>query len=190
MPIPELPPEATKTKIFQHMNTGALLSLGQLCDAKCEVYMNKKECNIYYKKKKILQGKRDTKTGMWLIHNYDTTVQPQFTPQLNSAYSIRVKKDLVQYLHAAAFCPAPKSWIAAIKRGFFSTWPGLTEKLVRKHLQKSGATIRGRQTRVRQNIRSTQKLEEDLDNPEVFQDKFPEQMESKNIISLAITDPR
>eukprot|EP00957_Ditylum_brightwellii_P169931 12934692-Ditylum_brightwellii.AAC.1 len=69
-------------------------------------------------------------------------------------------------------------------------WPGLTEKLIRKHLQKSGATIRGQQTRMRQNICSTQKLEEDLENPEVFQDKFPDQMESENIISLAITDPR
>eukprot|EP00957_Ditylum_brightwellii_P066246 5027951-Ditylum_brightwellii.AAC.1 len=53
IPIPDLPPEATKTKIFKHMNSGALLSSGQLCDAKCEVYMNKKECNIYYEKQKF-----------------------------------------------------------------------------------------------------------------------------------------
>eukprot|EP00957_Ditylum_brightwellii_P078797 5992083-Ditylum_brightwellii.AAC.1 len=62
IPIPDLPPEAIKTKIFKHMNTGALLLLGQLCDADCEVYMNKKEYNINYEKQKDLQGKRDTKT--------------------------------------------------------------------------------------------------------------------------------
>ena len=124
------------------------------------------------------------------MYNYDTTIQPTFTPQINSAYSIRVKKDLVQYLHAAAFCPAPKTWVAAIKQGLFSTWPGLTEKLVAKHLHKSGATVRGRQTRIRQNIRSTQLLQEDIDTPEVVADVFPVQKDSENIISLAIMDPR
>ena len=75
IPIPDLPQEATRTKIFRHMNTGALLSLGQLCDAQCEVYMNKDKCDIHYKQKLILQGKRDHSTGMWLITNYDTTTQ-------------------------------------------------------------------------------------------------------------------
>eukprot|EP00957_Ditylum_brightwellii_P076894 5844603-Ditylum_brightwellii.AAC.1 len=89
---------------------------------------------------------------MQIMHNYDTTVQPDFTPQLNSAYAFKVKKDLVQYLHAAAFCPAPKSWVTVIKQGFFSTWSGLTEKLAEKHLPTSGATVRGRQTQVHQNI--------------------------------------
>eukprot|EP00957_Ditylum_brightwellii_P019753 1491369-Ditylum_brightwellii.AAC.1 len=113
---------------------------------------------------------------MLLVQNYNTTVHPKIQPQVNSAYAIRVKKDLVKYLHAAAFCPAPKSWIKAIKNEFFSTWPGLTEKLVRKHLLKSGATVQGRQTRIRQNICSTPLLEEDIDEQEINSNAYPEKM--------------
>ena len=73
------------------MNTGALLSLGQLCGAHCEVYMNKNKCDIHYKTKLILRGKQDHKTGMWLITNYDTMMQPHIMPQISSAYEYRTK---------------------------------------------------------------------------------------------------
>jgi len=64
---------------------------------------NRVRC-FYEKKKYYKQNK--IKTGMWLVQNYDTTVHPKIQPKLNSAYAIRVKIDLVKYLHAAAFCPA------------------------------------------------------------------------------------
>ena len=109
VPILDLSPEATQTKIFKHMNTCALISLGQLYNAEWEVYMSKTECDVFMRKKKYYKQNK-IKTGMWLVQNYDTTVhpkiQPKIQPKLNSAYAIRVKIDLVKYLHAAAFCPA------------------------------------------------------------------------------------
>lgn len=87
------------------MNTCALISLGQLYNAEWEVYMSKTECDVFMRKKKYYKQNK-IKTGMWLVQNYDTTVHPKIQPKLNSAYAIRVKIDLVKYLHAAAFCPA------------------------------------------------------------------------------------
>ena len=62
---------------------------------------------------------------------------------------------MVQYLHAACFSPVPSTWCKAIRRGYFATFPGLTEKLVQKHLPKSDATTKGHQNQSRKNVRST-----------------------------------
>jgi hypothetical protein len=47
------------------------------------------------------------------------------------------------------------TWIKAIRAGHFSTWPGLTEDLVRKHLPKELATVKGYLSQRRKNLRST-----------------------------------
>ena len=47
------------------------------------------------------------------------------------------------------------TWTKAIDAGYFATWPGLTSELVRKHLPKLLATVKGHLKQDRQNIRST-----------------------------------
>jgi hypothetical protein len=51
-------------------------------------------------------------------------------------YECTNKWDLVRFLHAAAFSPVQDTWLKAIRAGHLAIWPGLTEDLVRKHLQK------------------------------------------------------
>ena len=46
------------------------------------------------------------------------------------------KPELAQYLHAARFSPTTASLLKAIKQGFLEMWPVLTEKLIKKHLEK------------------------------------------------------
>ena len=46
------------------------------------------------------------------------------------------KLELAQYLHAALFSPTAASLPKAIKKVFLKTWPGLTKKLIKKHLEK------------------------------------------------------
>eukprot|EP00957_Ditylum_brightwellii_P032372 2452561-Ditylum_brightwellii.AAC.1 len=73
----------------------------------------------------------------------------------------------------------------------FATWPGLIEELVRKHLPKAGATVRVRQTRIRQHICSTQKIQEDIDDPEIQDNLYPEKQDEKeNIAYFSIINPR
>jgi hypothetical protein len=37
-------------------------------------------------------------------------------------------------MHAACFSPVKSTWIAAIKSGNFTSWPGLTERAVDHYL--------------------------------------------------------
>ena len=62
---------------------------------------------------------------------------------------------MVQYLHQCAFITVVHTWTKSIDAGYFSTWPGLTSKLVRKHLPKLIATAKGHLKQDQQNIRST-----------------------------------
>ena len=68
---------------------------------------------------------------------------------------LRTKKEFVEYLHRAAGHPVKKTWLAAIKAGAYTTWPGLTYKLVSKHLSDTEETAMGHLHKRRQGIRST-----------------------------------
>ena len=48
-----------------------------------------------------------------------------------------------------------ETWTIPITAGFFTTWPGITSALVRKHLPKILATAKGHLRQERQNVRST-----------------------------------
>jgi hypothetical protein len=65
------------------------------------------------------------------------------------------QKDLINYRHAACFSPVKSTWIKAIKNGFFSSWPGLNEHTVEKHLSKYTSTPKGHLNQQRQNTRTT-----------------------------------
>jgi hypothetical protein len=57
------------------------------------------------------------------------------------------------------------TWIQATKNGNFTSWPGLTEQAVEKHLSKSTASVKGHLNQQRMNTRSIQiKEEEDCQN--------------------------
>ena len=50
------------------------------------------------------------------------------------------KKNLIQFYHAACFSPLPHTFLQAIKKGNFQSWPGLTPALVTKFLTPTIAT--------------------------------------------------
>jgi hypothetical protein len=92
-----------------------------------------------------------------------TTVQnkTQLSQQFaNNVYELKIKKEIIQYLHGACFSPTKSAWIKAIKQGHFATWPGLTAEMVEKHLPKSIATAKGHLQQQRKNLRSTKKMTE------------------------------
>jgi hypothetical protein len=75
--------------------------------------------------------------------------------QCNHAHDNNTQKDLITYLHAACFSPVKSTWSTAIKTGNFSSWPGLTEHAVEKHLSKSTSTAKGNLNQQIQNARAT-----------------------------------
>ena len=82
----------------------------------------------------LLKGWSDT-TGakLWCfsIRTEDNLVSsfhptPPTTPAALNAHDLPSIGSLIRYLHAAAGFPVKSTWLAAIKAGNFSTWPGLT----------------------------------------------------------------
>ena len=61
----------------------------------------------------------------------------------------------MEYLHASCFGRVKSTFIEAFKKGFSKTWPGLSEKLVSKHLHPQTATTKGHLAQSRQNLQST-----------------------------------
>ena len=47
LPIPQLPLAATRAHGFQHLASGSLLSVGQLCDHDCSAIFDKDQVHIY-----------------------------------------------------------------------------------------------------------------------------------------------
>jgi hypothetical protein len=85
-------------------------------------------------------------------------LKQKFEPEIiqcNHAHDNNNQKDLINYLHAAYFSPVKSTWITAIENGNFSSWPGLTEHAVEKHLSKSTSTTKGHLNQQRQIARTT-----------------------------------
>ena len=93
----------------------------------------------------------------------------------------QLKQDLARFLHGALFSPRHSTLIKAIKNNFLSTFPGLTESLVKKHLPVSLATEMGHLKQERQHLQSTSiTLPPDADH-------FPLQEQKTNDIICALT---
>jgi hypothetical protein len=88
-----------------------------------------------------MHGSRYPKSRLWRV-NLKQIFETE-TVQCNHAHDNNNQKDLITYLHAACFSPVKSTWITAIKNGKFSSWPGLTEHDVEKHLSKSTSTTKG-----------------------------------------------
>ena len=83
------------------------------------------------------------------------------------------KQDLARYLHAACFSPTKVTFTAAISNNNFSSWPGLTAKLINNHLPKSLFTYQGHMHKERQGLQSTKTAKTALTLAETLQDLFP-----------------
>jgi hypothetical protein len=127
--------------------------VGQLCDNGYSVTFTQEQVTVSKNGKYVMYGSRDLRSRLWRVdlkHRFETN-QVQF----NHAHDNSNQKDLINYLHAACFSPVKSTWITAIKNGNFSSWPGLTEQAVEKHLSKYTSTTKGHLNQQRKNARTT-----------------------------------
>ena len=82
-------------------------------------------------------------------------ITPDSPPVANSAYQQLTLPATLHFLHLAAFSPTKTTWLRAIRKNHFTTWPNLTVKNVHKHLPHNINTILGHLDQQRQNICST-----------------------------------
>lgn len=174
--LPHVPLAARRAYIFPQLEQQALLSIGQLCNHGYTAHFTATTVVISKSGRPNIVGQRQPATGLWTIPVTATTprttttvpvlvpvpvpVPLAFTPPTVAAAACNVyastnKSDLVQFYHQSCCSPTVGTWTDAIDKGFFATWPGLTSELVRKHLPKSVATVKGHQRQQFKNVRST-----------------------------------
>ena len=86
---------------------------------------------------------------------------------INNVYELPSIEQTIRYLHAAAGHPTKHSWLKAIARGNYNSWPLISIKNVRKHFPESEETQFGHMRGARQGVRSTRNAPENVHNPVV-----------------------
>ena len=153
--------------------TNNLISLGKLCDNGCTATLDKHHLIVRDGAgHTILHGKRETAGArLWRVNlgassNANTAGTPTrtataciahpYTPTLAArAYDLPSTPALIAFLHATAGFPVKQTWLAAIKRGAYASWPGLTYTLAARYCPSADETLRGHTAQPRQHIRST-----------------------------------
>jgi hypothetical protein len=166
----ELSTQAKVGHIFDSLKSGSFISIGQLCDDECVALFTKYNVKIYKNGQVIIVGERNATNGLWNIPLAPKAIpsEPTQTTALATHHSGNgaiqddgTKQDLATFLHANAYSPTPSTFLRAIQRNHFKSWPGLTGSLVTKHLAKALATSKGHLRMQQKNIQST-KITADL----------------------------
>jgi hypothetical protein len=96
--------KAQSAYVLNKLQTGTLISLGQLCDDDCIAIFNKYKVRIIKQNEVIITGKRMT-NGLWSIPIKHTT-----NPQVLQANGIlrldKPRQELAAYHHATLSSPA------------------------------------------------------------------------------------
>jgi hypothetical protein len=151
--LTDLPPQARQAHILPVLVHNSLISVGQLCNNGCSVTFTQDQVTVSKNQKCVKHGSRYPKSRLWRVDLKKRFETNQV--QCNHAHDNSNQKDLINYLHSACFSPVKSTWITAIKNGNFSSWPGLTEHAVEKHLSKSTSTAKGHLNQQIQNVRTT-----------------------------------
>ena len=153
---------ATRAHVFPHLSSASLLSLGQLCDDDCNIFLDKHSMRVFKNNNLILTGLRNHTDGLWDV-SVSTQTHPT-TPSapssaFNQAANVIIRKNqttkqLAQYLHAACGSPPISTFLKAIKNGLLQSWPGI-DLIKESDLLPSIATAKGHLDQERKNLQST-----------------------------------
>ena len=72
-------------------------------------------------------------------------------------FELRKQPEIVRFLHVAAGFLTKRTWLKVIKKGFHSSWPGLTARAAEKYFPEAEETQKGHMRSVKAGIRSTKK---------------------------------
>ena len=180
LPLPNtISSKGSKTHVFKDITNASLISIGQLCDDGCQATFDKQKMSVSKNGEKIMSGIRNTSDGLW-----DIKLPPAASNQSINAIirKDKSKTELASYLHACAGSPPISSFLRAIKKGNFISWPGIDAINFAKFLQPSIATAKGHLNQERKNLQSTKPVKikiEPLDH-EQDADEFSPEPESPN----------
>ena len=99
--IPGLPPQARTAHVLPDLKSGPLLSIGQLCDAGCDVRFDRGTVTVSHGHRTVLTGSRTADTKLWQI---PLPEPPRH--QANTTIGLPSIAEQVAFSHAALFSPA------------------------------------------------------------------------------------
>jgi hypothetical protein len=76
--------------VVPKLSIALLIGIRVLCDAGCKVVLRKTNCDIWYKGKVILSGKKDSSTDLWTL-----PIGPKKKQKWNSTVSQNIIRDTV-----------------------------------------------------------------------------------------------
>jgi len=145
----------------------ALISVPKLADAGYTTVFSKAGAVIYdvytttisASNPPALNDERCDHTGLWKLPLDDKTKETNGTPPTNEAINVifdlpSAHQTLLWY-HASAGFPIKESFIKAVRKGNYATWPKLTVTLINKYMPDSDETAKGHLKGQRQGIGST-----------------------------------
>ena len=138
--LPGLNKQDMQIHFFPQIKTALLISLGLLCDDVSTITLDKQDMSVQNNRQEIIKGTRKKQTEMW-----EVTLETQKSEDVaNKILAQKNKPELAQYLHASLFISKRTSLLKASKQGLLKTWSGLTENIIKKHLEKSTNTTMGK----------------------------------------------
>ena len=152
---------------------GSLLSISQLVDLGLHVtHCSKWVKAVDINNNIVLQGPRDTKSGLWKVDLQQLTMPATGTAE--AAIRLDSAADFVHFWHASYGSPAVSTFVATIDNGYIRV-PGLTATKVRRHLSNTIATAQGHLTATKKGIQSTKQKTKAYDTNEapVPEDQLP-----------------
>jgi hypothetical protein len=186
--IPSLPPDARLCRLFPSLQTGNLLSIGQLCDHGCTAHFDATSLTVVHDNHTILTGHRQAPYGHWMVALPALPSQPvpdlspaslvplptAFDPvpstdslipavpthcgQANTIVPLKTIAERVAFYHATLFSPVMSTWVADVAAGHFATWPDLSVAQITKHFPVSVPMHLGHMDQARANTQSTKPI--------------------------------
>ena len=158
----KIPTTAADVQIFLNM-PNALISGGKLVRAGCKIILDDPEAVVINKRTNevVMKAEFDPNSSTWNVFpdgktNMDQNqaqqlgLEPTSPPKAgvvinlaNNTYQLKTQKEIVEFYNVAGGWPVKKTWIAAIKRNVYASWPGLDEKMVYRHLGIREPTVLG-----------------------------------------------
>ncbi len=145
-----------------------LISVPKLADTGYITVFEKNIANVYNKstttvtasKRPVLQAPRCQTSGLWTMgidpSKRTGETEADATPEsINALFDLPSTKQTALWYHAAAEWPEKETFLAAIRKGNYAMWPGLTVKMMSRHYPESIETKKGHMKVARQGIGST-----------------------------------
>lgn len=140
--LPQLSKQARQAHIIPELKNSSLISIGKLCDAGCIAKFDKNYVVIQQNGNTIITGDRNPTNGLWNIPLTNNTTATTQQHSCNITAHGSTTEMSVQFMHATAFSPVASTWLKAIKKGYFDSWPMITAAAVIKYHKTTEATVK------------------------------------------------